>query len=317
MRRLAIFAAVIAFGGAFAAVVAARGRSDLDPRTATAGPYLDAAGVYTRYRTWGTTGSPIVLVHGFVESTDVWARVAPLLARHHRVIALDLRGFGYSDRTGPYTAASMADQVEALLRKLDVRRPLLVGHSMGAGVLAELARRQPGAYRGMIFADGDGLADGSSGPLGAVASGPVAAIAIAIALSSDPIMRSILRGAYGPHHPPLTHALIQRWRRPLRVRGSALALAEMTKAGGIGLSKDELGEARRVASAVIWGEFDSLPLAAGRAAARALGGSPLWTIHGAGHLTPLTHPVRFAKLVERFSGQLDARSWRASSSQAP
>ena len=231
MRRLAILTAAVALSGGVVASAAGRVSPGLDPATASSGPYTYAAGVLTRYRVWGTTGRPIVLLHGFVESTDVWVRVAPLLARRHRVIALDLRGFGYSERRGPYSAATMADQVSALLRQLHVEQPLLVGHSMGAGVLAELARRDPRSIRGMIFADGDGLVDGSGGPLGSIASGPVASIALALALGSDPLMRSILRSAYGPNHPPLTHELIQRWRRPLRVRGTAGALAAMTKQG--------------------------------------------------------------------------------------
>lgn len=308
MRRRATPMALLALSAGIATASAGRISPGLDPATASTGPYAHAAGVLTRYRVWGTKGRPIVLLHGFVESTDVWTRVAPLLARDHRVIAIDLRGFGYSERRGPYSAASMADQVTALLQQLHVTQPLLVGHSMGAGVLAELARRDPRAIRGMIFADGDGLADGSGGPLGSVASGPVAGIALALALSSDALMRSILRGAYGPSHPRLTRALIERWRRPLRVRGTAGALAAMTKQGGIGLTRDELPSARHVPSALIWGQFDSLPIETGRFAARALGGSPIWTIAGAGHLTPLTHPARFAELVERFERQLDARS---------
>ena len=306
MRQLAVVA--IPASALVAASVAIASRPtppvmNLDPKSASAGPYAIAGGVLTRYRVWGDHGQPIVLLHGFVESTDAWVKVAPLLAKTHRVIAIDLRGFGYSARQGPYSAASMADQVQDLLRQLDVTRPILIGHSMGAGVLAELARRDTRSIRGMIFADGDGLKDGSIGGFGRIVAGPVATIALAVALTSDPIMRSILKSAYGPNHPPLTHALIERWRRPLRVKDTATSLAEQTQQGGIGLSRDELTKLPRVPTALIWGEFDSLPRTSGEFAAKALN-APLWTIKGAGHLTLLTHPHEFVALVERFESTL-------------
>src|SRR5689334_7737463 len=52
--------------------------------------YVQAADVRTRYQTWGDKGSPVVLVHGAFEQVDTWSKVAPLLARDHRVYALDL-----------------------------------------------------------------------------------------------------------------------------------------------------------------------------------------------------------------------------------
>lgn len=67
------------------------------------GRFVNADGVKTAYREWGSHGSPIVLIGGFVEPSFVWNEVAPLLARDHRVYALDLDGFGYSARRGPWT----------------------------------------------------------------------------------------------------------------------------------------------------------------------------------------------------------------------
>src|SRR3954451_7138295 len=68
------------------------------------GPFVRVDGTLLAYRTWGTRGSPLVLLGGAAEPSWVWHEVGPLLARAgHRVYALDLPPFGYSERRGPYT----------------------------------------------------------------------------------------------------------------------------------------------------------------------------------------------------------------------
>jgi len=90
--------------------------------------------------------SPIVLLHCFACSLAWWQRMMPLLARDHRVIALDLRGFGGSEK--PSSGYSMADQaafVAEALRRLGVRRATVVGHSLG-GTVATALTEVPGGY---------------------------------------------------------------------------------------------------------------------------------------------------------------------------
>ena len=72
------------------------------------GPYL------TRFEAWGApTAHPVVLVHGAFESVVTWGPVARLLAPHHHVEAYDLSGYGYTQRVGPYTTESLANQLAA------------------------------------------------------------------------------------------------------------------------------------------------------------------------------------------------------------
>src|SRR3954471_17450432 len=77
--------------------------------------YVTADGIRTRYEQWGTTGSPIVLVHGAFEDSDTWRDLAAVLARNHRVYALDLTGSGYSARVAPYTPPHLAAQLTGLV----------------------------------------------------------------------------------------------------------------------------------------------------------------------------------------------------------
>ena len=103
---------------------------------------FDSGGVRIRYVQQGA-GEPVVLVHSYTSSIEAqWGHCGVLatLARSHRVIALDVRGHGGSDK--PYDPAAygpeMAWDIVRLLDHLDLERAHVVGYSMGAHILAQL-----------------------------------------------------------------------------------------------------------------------------------------------------------------------------------
>ncbi len=81
-------------------------------------------------------GPPLVLLHGLGASIYTWRHIVPALARTHRVIALDLRGFGRSDKPFDqhYSAADQAALVAAFIRKRNLQGVTLIGHSFGGTV---------------------------------------------------------------------------------------------------------------------------------------------------------------------------------------
>src|SRR6187549_2064363 len=86
----------------------------------------------------GTTGSPILLVHGFPESWWAFHKLIPLLAQTHRVFAVDLRGFGDS-ATGEADSATAADDLHALIGVLGVGPVHLTGQDISGGTVFRLA----------------------------------------------------------------------------------------------------------------------------------------------------------------------------------
>ena len=86
-------------------------------------------------------GSPILLVHGFGASTYTWRNIAPALAQDHRVMAVDLKGFGQSDKPFDerYSVFDQAELLKQLIIDNDLRDLTLVGHSYGGGVVLVLA----------------------------------------------------------------------------------------------------------------------------------------------------------------------------------
>jgi pimeloyl-ACP methyl ester carboxylesterase len=100
--------------------------------------------VTLRYREVGQ-GPPILLVHGYTGSVAAWFGFAGPLASTHRVIAVDVRGFGQSSKFGDPKrfGEPMADDLIRLLDSLKIDRAHVIGHSMGALIAANVVARYP------------------------------------------------------------------------------------------------------------------------------------------------------------------------------
>ena len=300
LRRLGIaFAVLIALVtiASFAYNAATDGRQAA-ARSLYAGPYVVADGTSIAFRRWGRTGTPIVLLGGFVEPSWVWQGVGSRLGRRHRVFALDLPPFGYTQRRGPFTLSHWVDLVRAFDARLGIRRPLLVGHSLGAAVAVASALAHPRAVSGIVLLDGDALPVGG-GPrwLSHLLVRPYYTSIFRIVTGSDWLVGRGLRGALGPHMRPPSHVELELWKRQFRVRGTAEAFRHLFAGGGSGVSVADLRRVR-VPRVVVWGEHDTVDsVDAGRRTARALR-APFMLIRGAGHLSMLGRPRAVAAAIE-------------------
>ncbi|WP_326948481.1 alpha/beta hydrolase [Amycolatopsis sp. NBC_01307] len=105
-------------------------------------------GTELHYVTAGATGSPVLLVHGFPESWWVFHKLIPLLAAHHRVFAVDLRGFGDSDVAGDdHDSVTAANDLAALITELDLGPVHLTGQDVSGGTTFRLAATRPELVR--------------------------------------------------------------------------------------------------------------------------------------------------------------------------
>lgn len=111
-----------------------------EPDSAT---FVQVEGTRVRYLDVGQ-GPPVVLIHGFASSIENWVSVIPELKKHHRVLALDLRGFGWSDRPNvDYSPAAQAKLLKALLDERGVQQAAIVAHSWGSSVALAFALAYP------------------------------------------------------------------------------------------------------------------------------------------------------------------------------
>ena len=132
---------------------ARRAEDDEPPR----GTFLDVDGVRVHYLDRGR-GVPIVLLHGnAVRLQDfVASGLIDRLAQHHRVIAFDRPGFGYSERPRDrlWAASAQADLLHKAIKQLGVERPIVIGHSWGTLVALELALHENTAVQKLILVSG-------------------------------------------------------------------------------------------------------------------------------------------------------------------
>ena len=123
--------------------------------TLPAGELLDVGGQAVHVEQSGA-GEPLVLLHGFGESTYSYRLIAPELAARYRVIAVDLNGFGYTERLrdpAAYTIDGQMRLVLGVLDRLGVDSAHFVGHSYGGGLTLWIAAHHPERVRSMALLD--------------------------------------------------------------------------------------------------------------------------------------------------------------------
>lgn len=121
--------------------------------------YLAVQGLRTRYWQAGTQGSVVLLLHGIGCSVLEWAPNIEAMAAHHRVYALDLAGFGLTDKPadGPYTLPALAGFVLSFLDELGIERAHFAGNSLGGRLALQCAIAAAARVASMVLVDPAGI----------------------------------------------------------------------------------------------------------------------------------------------------------------
>jgi len=105
-------------------------------------------GATIHYVSAGTSGSPVLLVHGFPETWWTFHKVIPLLAESHRVFAVDLRGFGdSSNNDGDYTSTTSAEDLHLLIEQIGLGPVHVTGQDISGAAVFRLAATHPADVR--------------------------------------------------------------------------------------------------------------------------------------------------------------------------
>lgn len=104
------------------------------------------------YYTIDGEGSAVVLLHGFLENSEMWKALIPELSKQHQVIAIDLLGHGQTGCIGyVHTMEDMAEAVFAVLNHHNVSQANVIGHSMGGYVALAMADQNPEFFKGLCL----------------------------------------------------------------------------------------------------------------------------------------------------------------------
>ena len=293
ISALAVFVAVTAFSLIFNALT--KPPTLIDPGF---GDYVHVGASAVHYQRWGTSGTPIVLVPGFLESSTAWSEVGPLLGENHVVYALDLPGAGYTRYAGPEHLPNEADLVAGFVTALHLQRPTLVGHSLGAAVVGEVALEQPRVVGKVIFADGDGLKL-SIGPRwvrSVILGSPYVTTSLRIGSRWTWADKLFIQMTCGRRCPRPSTTLARQWVRPLHQLSDEHALHDLVLDADNGLTPAQIS-AISVPAAIIWGSDDHDGGSLSDTIVN-LHHPPMHIINNAGHLTMIANPQAFARAVE-------------------
>lgn len=115
---------------------------------------VEANGLHLHYYRTGGQKPPLVLAHGLTDSGLCWAPLVRELEADYDCIMVDARGHGWSAAPeSGYTNAEHAADYAALIERLGLEKPALIGHSMGGGTGAQLAASYPTLLRGAVLED--------------------------------------------------------------------------------------------------------------------------------------------------------------------
>jgi pimeloyl-ACP methyl ester carboxylesterase len=246
------------------------------------------------------SGSPAMLfVHGFPHDRTLWSPQFQGLAVQARCIAADLRGFGETTATAPFSMDQYADDLVGLLDVLHIDRAIVAGLSMGGYVAFALWRRHPRRVRGLVLCNTRAGADTDEGR---------AKRRALITTAREQGMRAVadaqITGMLGKttrtNRPEITNA-VHRMLSSQPVDGVVGALEAM-----IGRPDSTPALATiDVPTLIVAGDEDAImPMAEAKAMQSAIRGSTLEVITGTGHLSNLERPAAFNHVVSEFLAKL-------------
>jgi pimeloyl-ACP methyl ester carboxylesterase len=252
------------------------------------------------------SGDAIVFVHGLGVCWQCWLENIPFFARTHRVIALDLPGFGRSEMPAqPISIERYGALLDELCEELGVARATVVGNSLGGFVGAEMAIRRPERVERLVLVSAAVLWQEyrRARPLIALAQTAEASFARAVvwptpALLRRPRLRTAALGLAGIRYPHLLapELQVELLRTAVRTPGFVPAL---TALAGYPL-REELS---RIAcpTLVVWGAHDTL-VGVGHAGelARSIPNATKVIFERTGHMPMIERPERFNRAVEQF-----------------
>ena len=120
--------------------------------------YIKIGNLKTRYWALGNEGTPVILIHGLGASADIWMHNVEAFANEHLVYALDLVGFGRSDKPGPsFSPLDYALFLDDFINALNIERVSLIGQSLGGGIALHYAIQFPKKVDKLALVDNAGL----------------------------------------------------------------------------------------------------------------------------------------------------------------
>jgi pimeloyl-ACP methyl ester carboxylesterase len=254
--------------------------------------------ISTSYVRLGSGGMPILLLHGFDSSVMEWRRLQPLLAEGCEIWAVDLLGFGFTERAMGlnFSPVSICDHLHSFWQTMIQRPMVMVGASMGGAAAIDFALKYPQAVEKLVLIDSAGLQQPPK--IGKLMFPPLDRLATSF-LSSPKIRQGVSKAAYFDAVWASEDARVCAALH-LPCVGWQEALIGFTKSGGYGNFGDLLSEISQPAL-ILWGRQDQiLGVKDADRFQQLLPESKLVWIENCGHVPHLEQPQVTAELIRGF-----------------
>ncbi len=259
-------------------------------------------------------GNPVVLIHGLGTNSYTWRRIAPELAQTHRVITIDLKGFGASEKPleGDYTVRAQADLVQEVIEAKGLSDVTLIGHSYGGGIslLLALDDAKAGDKRISRLVLLDSIAYPQETPLFFdLLEVPVIGDLSMSMIPADVQIEQALRLAY-EDHAAITPEAIARYSAPLATTGGKHALVETIR----NIVPEDIEIIARqypnvkVPTLIVWCNRDRVvPIELGQRLAANMPNAGLRIVRGCGHAPQEEKPAETLEVIKaHLRGEHDA-----------
>lgn len=276
--------------------------------------FVEIDGATVHYQEFGDAGDPaMLLIHGYSASTYVWKTVAPRLADEgFRVVAVDLLGFGFSDKPASfdYKIVSQARMISRFMNRLGIGTATVVGSSYGGAVASTLALDYLERVEKLILVDAVCNDEVLAHPLLKLAAVPGIGELIAPFLIDSKVFQKFrMRGTLAPeNHYLITKDRIESVNRPLRARDahhSMLATARNWDACRIETDAPHI----RQPTLIIWGDKDQvIPINHGEKLFDSILNSRFVIFKNCGHVPQEENPELFINLTAAFAKDKNSRS---------
>lgn len=258
-------------------------------------------GLEVAYNTAGNPSDlPVLFIHGFPFSQEMWKPQVTLLSQNYRVITYDVRGHGGSEvGDGQYSLEFFVDDLFRLLDHLKIEKAIVVGLSMGGYIALRAIERSPERFRALVLCDTRSEADTTEGKIKRAAS-----IKLVKTEGVKKFAEGFVKAVFAPQTfeaKPDTVRFIQQIiekTSPAAIAGTLFALAARTD------TTPSLPNIK-VPTLILVGEHDTLtPPSAAEAMYAKIPDSELHVIPGAAHMSNLENPEEFNKHLLDFLSRL-------------
>ena len=279
--------------------------------------FVSVDGAHVHYQEFGDTSKPtLVLIHGYTASLYVWKTTAPMLAdAGFHVVALDLLGFGYSDKPKwfDYAISSQARIVARFMNRLGIGRATLIGSSYGGAVAATLALDYPERVEKLVLVDAVANDNVKSHPILKLAAIPGIGEAITpFLIDSRYFQRRRMRGTLAPaNHALITDDRVEGILRPLTAADAHHSLLATSRAWSANRIEQDAHLINQP-TLIIWGEDDKvIPVDDGHTLHQSILHSRFVILKDCGHVPQEEKSDIFVDLVTEFCrdsrGRIEAR----------